>query len=105
MSAQDNRHSKQHSFSSQQQFFNEQRSRQGSEHLHHMKTEQAEAEKEEMRHPAKTLQFGSLIEQHMGSLDLKKEMEKLKQLDEEQKRQKKISLRIQPHPTNPLSAT
>ena len=41
----------------------------------------------------------------MGSLDLKKEMEKLKQLDEEQKRQKKISLRIQPHPTNPLSAT
>lgn len=30
----------------------------------------------------KTLQFGSLIEQHMGALDLKKEMEKLKELDE-----------------------
>jgi len=42
----------------------------------------------------KALQFGSLIEQHMGSLDLKREMEKLKQLDEEQKRQKKISLKI-----------
>lgn len=37
----------------------------------------------------------------MGSLDLKKEMEKLKQLDEEQKRQKKISLRIQPANSNP----
>lgn len=33
----------------------------------------------------------------MGSLDLKREMEKLKQLDEEQKRQKKISLKINTH--------
>lgn len=27
--------------------------------------------------------FGSLLEQHVGSLDLKKEMEKLKKLEEE----------------------
>lgn len=39
-------------------------------------------------------QFGNLLEQHMDSLDLKKEMEKLKQLDEEQKRLKRISLKI-----------
>eukprot|EP00347_Sterkiella_histriomuscorum_P016243 403353940 len=43
---------------------------------------------------AKILQFGNFIEQHMDSLDLKREMEKLKQLDEEQKRLKRISLKI-----------
>jgi hypothetical protein len=38
--------------------------------------------KNEADQSVKTLQFGSLIDQHIGSFDLKREMEKLKELDE-----------------------
>ncbi len=64
-----------------------------------------EEEDADIKQTAKTLQFGSLIEQHMGSLDLKREMEKLKQLDEEQKRQKKVSLKIQCQANHATGAT
>ena len=46
------------------------------------------------------IKFGSLIEQHVGNFDLKAEMEKLKQLDHEQKMKRRISLKVGPHHNN-----
>lgn len=42
------------------------------------------------------IKFSNLIEDNIGSFDLKKEMEKLKQLDEDQKNMRKIALKITP---------
>lgn len=45
------------------------------------------------------LEFGQLIEQQIGSFDLKKEMEKLRAQDEQQKLQQRIQLKFSPQNT------